>query len=323
MLRPGGALAADGPHATVAQDAWFVAGQPTAARRRLHNELLAEHRERFAAARPERSAVVLAGPPGAGKSSVLRQVLGEDLANYAVVDADDFKRGLLERAIADGSYETVIKPAEVRDLEAAGERFAPLEMASLVHEESSRLAKSARASVIDEGLNVVLDTVLSGQGSALELGQHLEGAGYSVRVVDVETTYEISAARVEQRWREVMREFMADERATGLGGRWVPSEYTHALFPPELGGASVCEGVARTLAELCVAVHRHEVHRVLDPAAAPALESAKERARAGGPLIDAAAARAAREAAVGRVEPRVMMRPERRETHRGDSGLGR
>lgn len=60
MLRPGGALASAGPHTTVAQSAWFVDGQPTAARRRLHRDLLAEHRERFPEARAERRAVVLA-----------------------------------------------------------------------------------------------------------------------------------------------------------------------------------------------------------------------------------------------------------------------
>lgn len=296
FARPGGALAPDAPTVTVNNAAWFGPRGPRAARRALHRELLAEHAARFPDARAEKQALVLAGPPGAGKSTVQKQSLGQDESGWVVIDADAFKHALLERAVVDGSYESMIVPEAVRRAQQAGERFAPL-----VHEESSFLAGQARAAAIDGGLNLVVDTVLSGRRSALNLGAQLEAAGYRVRVVDVETSYEISAARVEQRWRQVTRDFPADPASTGLGGRWVPSEYARALFPSELGGRSVCEGVARELADTCEAVWRHEVFRVSDPAGSPVRESARERARAGGPLFDAAAAQAAREASVGRV----------------------
>lgn len=323
LMRPGGPLHASSPNATTRNLAWFDArGGIRPERDRLHTRLIAEHRAAQPHVRAERRAIVLAGPPGAGKSSVLRSVLGERRGQWLVVDADEFKHALLRHAISDGSYAGAIVPEEVRRLEAAGERFAPLELASLVHEESSRVAKRARNDAIAGGLNVVVDTVLSGERSALELGQRLQRAGYEVRVIDVETTYAISAARVEQRWREVTRAFQDNEQQTGLGGRWVPSEYTRALFPVELAGRSTCEQVARTLAERCGAVMRHEVHRVADPAAPPLLESAHERARVGGPLLEAAAASAAREAAVGRVDLRSPA--TQREPYRGrEGGLAR
>src|SRR5699024_4005932 len=55
---------------------------------------------------------------------------------------------LLREALADGSYEVWIKPDAVRDLEAQGERFFPLELAALVHEESSMLAAALREDLI-------------------------------------------------------------------------------------------------------------------------------------------------------------------------------
>jgi predicted ABC-type ATPase len=311
LSRPGGPLAPSAPTASANNPAWFMPGQrPLSGRRRLHARLLGEHREQFAHARDQRQAIVLAGPPGAGKSTVLRRLLGADIPEWLVADADEFKHALLRTALRDGTYGGFLVPPRVRELEAIGQRFAPLELASLVHEESSLLAKQARAAAIGDGLNIVVDTVLSHEASALALGAELEQAGYRVRVVDVETTYAISAARVEQRWREVTRDFLADERSTGLGGRWVPSEYTRALFPDGLDGHSVCEGVARTLAERCPAVDRYELHRVSDPADAPSLELALARPRPGVGMVDAEAATAARLAERGRPAHRRPPAPE-------------
>ena len=120
---------------------------------------------------------MLAGPPGAGKSTVLADVLGERRGKYLVIDADEFKRSLLREAQTDGSYEQWLMPAAIREREAQGERFFPLELASLVHEESSHLAKSLRADAIAAGDNIVIDTVLSNEADALALGQVLTKAG--------------------------------------------------------------------------------------------------------------------------------------------------
>lgn len=294
LMRPGQVLAVDSPYGTTMQRAWFTApDSPTPERRAMHRRLLEEFRAEHPDVEAGRQAIVLAGPPGAGKSTVLRSLLGEQGDRWLVVDADEFKHRLLTEAMADGTYEAVIKPDEIKAREAAGEPFAPLELASLVHEESSQLASTARNAAIADGLNVVVDTVLSKESSAAQLASQLTRAGYAVRVVDVECSYDASAARVESRWRQVTRDYLQDPDRTGLGGRWVPSEYARSVFPPELGGRSLSEGVARTLAERCPAVTRYEVHRVADPAASPVLESALERTRPGGPLLDPRTAGAA------------------------------
>jgi len=230
FARPGGALAADSPTVTMNNPAWFrPATGITAERTALHDRLIAEYKERHAQARHDQQAIVLAGPPGAGKSTVLRtEVLGADQAAWLTIDADEFKRALLREAIADGSYDAFIKPAQVKQREAAGERFFPLELASLVHEESSMLAKRLQREAIAEGTNVVIDTVLSKPDQAVSLGERFAAAGYTVEVVDVEVPFELSAARIEKRWHESYEEAL--ETGDGLGGRWVPSEYAREVF---------------------------------------------------------------------------------------------
>jgi hypothetical protein len=78
LSRPGAPLAADSPHATVNNPRWFVRrhGRPIALaeRRVLHEKLLANWRADVEAATQKR-AIVLAGPPGAGKSTALRALV--------------------------------------------------------------------------------------------------------------------------------------------------------------------------------------------------------------------------------------------------------
>lgn len=148
---------------------------------------------------------------------------------FLVVDADEFKAALLEQAIVDGSYEDFIKRPEIHEREAAGERFYPMELASLVHEESSMLASRMRREAMDSGTNLVVDTVLSSERSAVALGQQLEASGYEVQVIDVEVPYEISEGRIYGRWQKAY-EAALDGDSEGLGGRWVPSEYARSVF---------------------------------------------------------------------------------------------
>ena len=97
--------------------------------------------------------------PKSSRSVSVNVSLGANRSAWLTVDADEFKRALLITAIKDGSYERTILPPEVRAAETAGERFYPLELASLVHEESSLLATRLRDEAIRDGLNVVVDTV--------------------------------------------------------------------------------------------------------------------------------------------------------------------
>ncbi|MGP5254387.1 zeta toxin family protein, partial [Brachybacterium alimentarium] len=178
LAKPGAALGPDAPTSSMANPRWWIDGEPTPSRERLHRALLKEIRDAAPDVRQERRALVLAGPPGAGKGGVKPDVLGDGLETYRNIDADEFKAALLEAADHDGSLEEWLKPDAVRTLEDQGEQFFPLELASLVHEESSYLAKALRARAIAAGDNIIVDTVLAGEGSALALGDQLAQAGY-------------------------------------------------------------------------------------------------------------------------------------------------
>lgn len=294
LSKPGAPLDKDGPHATVNNPAWFRSnGTARPQRRAVHDRLQRIHVGRFPLARQEGRALVLAGPPGAGKGRVAEAVLGAAVDHYVTVDADEFKKLLLHEAVADGSYEAWITPHKVRELQDLGERFYPLELASLVHEESSRLAVAVREDLIATRTNIVIDTVLAHAPSALAMGKRLADAGYDVTVIDVEVPFEVSAQRIELRWHEAM---LAAEsaRADALGGRWVPSTYARALF--DTGhGRSRTQDVAAQLAEECAAVLRYERYFTSEAehveatraqrAALPVMEVSKVRAQAGAALV--------------------------------------
>ncbi|GAB3186272.1 hypothetical protein GCM10027060_26650 [Nesterenkonia halophila] len=291
--KPGQPLAADAPTATINNPEWFRRDTKTGARRtratrrKLHLQLRREARAQAPGVQQDRRAVVLAGPPGAGKSTVLDDVLGADKPKYLRIDADDFKKSLLEQALQDGSFNDSIKPAELKDHESqTGDRFHPMEMASLVHEESSMLARTMRAEAIDNGENIVVDTVLSSEDSAKELGETLNAAGYQVEVINVEVPYEVSAQRIRERWERDQQK--AEQSSQNLGGRWVPSEYARDVYDgPD--GKTKSEHAAQQLAENCPAVRRYRVHRTTSESDGAQPEGRwdvdQSRLRRGDPLV--------------------------------------
>ncbi len=309
-LSRSGQLAAYSPHATISNREWFKRGRPTSARQDLHEVILAEF---FASAVPlEKRAIVLAGPPGAGKSSVLARVvaeMGSHRADWRVIDADHFKDVLLLQALRDGSYETHLLPPAVRALQERGEVFFPRELASLVHEESSQITKLALQQAIARGENLIVDTVLATPDKAVQLGRSLSDAGYTVTVVQVETSLEISTQRTLDRWRAGYQADLDRPRSPEqLGGRWVPSVIPQSLFADDRTGSSSLTA-AHALAETCLAVLRAGFYEVSDVDASPVRVSASGRTSFGSVLVDADALAAAHRA---RADFPVAIRPVNR-----------
>lgn len=219
-----------GPYATVSDPTKFVRlGSrylPLPERARLHDELIAEALV-GRAPEHERRAVVMAGPPGAGKGYVQETQLG-GAPGYLVVDADMFKEALVSHELRSGALDAMTPPVMRRYAEE-GERFAPFEYASLVHEESSLLAKRLQEQQLAKGTNLLLDTVLKNEAAAQRVREQMSEHGYQFTVVSVQTTEEVSRASIRSRWEGPYREFL--EGKNELGGRPVPSEFARSVFP--------------------------------------------------------------------------------------------
>lgn len=280
LTREGAALDPRGPSATINVPSWFSRDSPDSlpnprrTRRDLHQII-----EREFEATPvaqEGRAIVMAGPPGAGKSLVSGALF--DLDGWRKIDPDSLKTMLLAHAIADGSYEA-LKPAAVRVLEADGERWFPLELAALVHEESSYLSKRVRHRAMTRRDNIVLDMVLGDVQKAVMLGQALVDRGYQeVQVIDVEATSEQSLARISHRWQQGYRRALASDDPHFLGdGRWVPSDFSRGLYFTA-DGSCLSQLAANAMAHSLTIPVTYRRYRVVDVAEPmPALESAAKR----------------------------------------------
>lgn len=285
----GGPLDTRAPTASVNNPEWFQEpGVPRAGRALLHTRLRDELLDPVAV--ETRHAVVLAGPPGAGKSTLRGGPLREELAGHVVLDVDDMKTKLLQIAQEDGTYESFLKPTEVRDLEAGGERFFPLELSAVVHLEAASIVAATRQLAVSEGVPVLIDGVLSNAAVAIAEGRQLEEAGYRIDVVCMDAAPEVSEHQIRQRWRDAYEKTLAGQGDL-MGGRWVPSSFAqHVLNGP--GGRSLPALSAEQLATQVKAVTRYRVYSRPSITAETILTVDRMRSHPGGPLLDREAAEA-------------------------------
>ncbi len=269
LSRPGEALDPyNAPTATINNPSWFDSDGATPERREVHKHIRSEWLGKKPNVGHDKIAIIMIGPPGSGKSTLLDPVLAERGLNrdhVRIIDADEFKGALLDQALLDGSFESFIKPQAIKDLEAHGEQFFPLELASLVHEESSQLADAARFEAIAAGENIVIDAVMSNPRSAADLARTLDHAGYSIHVVAIEVPYEVSANSARMRWEKGYLQGLSGENPQG--GRWVPEDYIRKVFTPDNG----LTGPQMSLQEFadCPAVVQIDIYQRGFPGAPP------------------------------------------------------
>lgn len=226
-----GPIDAEAPTATHQREQNYRRGRPTASRARLHKQIVREFFAENDAVLRDRRVLVMAGPPGAGKSSARRERIPEaEEKHWRFIDPDDFKTRLLRKLRESGEYDDIVPPA-VQSRIDAGDRFAPGELAALVHEESSDLAAEAATISLERGERVVIDGVHGSKVKLLKRFQQLSDQGYtSIEIIAVDGPREVTRARVINRWEKGYVAFQNGTDDAAYQARYVPEHITDSLY---------------------------------------------------------------------------------------------
>ncbi|KQU32808.1 MULTISPECIES: zeta toxin family protein [Nocardiaceae] len=175
--------------------------------------------------REGRSAIVTAGVPGAGKSTVLAERI-PDLGHYRVLDADIVKVYLVEQALADGIYDDLLG----RSL-ADGHNVAPMELAALVHRESTAVIEGIRRHCLRRRENIVIEGTLSYPGYEQTVFDQLADSDYTqLQVLGLEVTAETAHRQATSRWWSGREQWKRGDH--DLGGRFTPPAAIDTAYDP-------------------------------------------------------------------------------------------
>lgn len=183
-------------------------------RNRIQGSLVADLYEQAEDVPCDHRAIIAGGLGGAGKTTVLTQHAGIDLAKYFTINPDNIKEEMARRGMI----------PEVSGL-------SPMEAADLAHAESSDIAKRLASRASADGKNIIWDVTMSSTDSTGERIKALRDAGYTrIDGIFVEIPVETSLQRSDSRHREGHEAFRSGE---GLGGRYVPPELITGQRDPE------------------------------------------------------------------------------------------
>jgi chloramphenicol 3-O-phosphotransferase len=206
----------------------------------LHRQLLEPYRHPVPTAAAEgRLAIITAGPAGGGKTTAVSSVLG-DLSGWIRIDPDEFKKDLVLSLIDRTEYQ-----AQMARVLADGQPVMPLELASLVHQESAYLAGRAQAAVMASGHNLIIEGTPTWPELASKYALQIARYSYEhLDVIDVHTPRAIAQERTLTRWWLGR----LDDGGSGLGGRFTPPAALDRSYNEQ--GKSACSAVAHQLVDL-------------------------------------------------------------------------
>jgi len=185
-------------------------------RRLVHDDLLHTLHGKAALVPCDRQAIVAGGLPGAGKSTVLAQHAGIDLAAFLTINPDLIKAELAQRGLI----------PQISGL-------TPMEASRLAHEEASHVAKRLAHRAHAEGRNVIWDVTLSNADTCAARIGALQAAGYTrIDAIFVDIPIAVSVSRADARHRQGHDEYRA---GIGLGGRFLAQELIQAQADPAWG----------------------------------------------------------------------------------------
>lgn len=180
--------------------------------------------------------VVTAGPPGAGKSSILSTAI-DDLTTRLVIDADLAKDYLARWCAGEGRYDDLLGTP----LPDSGV-FRPRELSPLLQTTSTEVCNAVRRAALMDRLDVVIEGTMASPAYGDRLLQSLAKADYDrLHIVSVETDRATAGKRAVQRW------WQGRNDDPEMGGRLLlPETIDHAYTAGR--ERSVCRANARALA---------------------------------------------------------------------------
>ncbi|MEN4397421.1 zeta toxin family protein [Mycolicibacterium conceptionense] len=184
-----------------------------------------------------RAAIVTAGVPGAGKSSMLDTMA----VGYRRIDPDEIKNILLARLETAG-----LLNIRHRHVLADGRPISPGELAGWVHSASTRAADRVRDQSLHFGENFVMEGTLSWHELPTTYVDALASHDYEqLTVLDIEVPLTIAIEQAKKRWWNG-RQSKKTWHNIELGGRFI-SEAAIKGFYAGARSASNCAANARKL----------------------------------------------------------------------------
>lgn len=150
-----------------------------------HEQVLATLKTKYAEVPNEGKVIFSGGLPGAGKTTFLRELQGDNLKNYAVINPDDVK----EEMVRQGMAPTI--PG-----------LAPLETNSIIHYEASVITERLYADLRAEKKNLVVDKTMGSENVIIKEIEELKNSGYGdVDAVFVDVDPDVAYDRIVTRHR--------------------------------------------------------------------------------------------------------------------------
>lgn len=187
LSSPGGPLSQANSKASLRVREWYSAkGRPHEVRDAVRRQIAALVNVETDSQNPP-TAILMAGPPGSGKSSALHEALTrvEYRGGIRVIDADRIKDEFLVASMRDGTLHTILTPPGIANLTRDGLVFHPRELSTLVHSESAFFAERLAERAVLDRQSFVLDATMQNANRAVERVTALKKAGYQVSIVEV------------------------------------------------------------------------------------------------------------------------------------------
>lgn len=175
-------------------------------RDKLHRQIVDDLYKQAANVPNQGRAIMLGGPAGAGKSTVLEGKLRVKPGSFLVINPDDIKEELARRNLVP---------------EIPGyDDLSPMDRTTLVHRESVRIADMLADRAYRDRKNLIWDTTMTRSDLALYRIKRMRQSGYDdIRGVFVNADDHVAIQRVRARYMRGAHDY---SQGKGLGGRFVP-----------------------------------------------------------------------------------------------------